>query len=269
MAKVVDTIVASAIIFLTTFVWSALIFKNAIGALVFSIAFAIVIAFSFCHFSKRGKKPYTYDRLESEFCIRGGEYVIDLINSIIKNNDFESCSNYILLANSIIIANFKFSPLGANDIANACKLALRHERNKIYLITKAVDRKAWQVAYFEEIRLEIVKTKQVFKFLSKHNALPNLNKTKSKFSARALIQTIFSRRNFKNYVFSGAVLICVSFLTPLKIYYIVFGTLLMLLALISLTPLGNGTISTPKIFDELEKQTEYEYVREKKNNELI
>lgn len=77
-----------------------------------------------------------------------------------------------------------------------------------------------------------------------------------------MLQTILSRRNFKNYAFSGAVLVLVSFLTPLKIYYIVFGTILLAFALLSLTPIGNGTINSPKVFEELEKENEDEYKRE-------
>ena len=80
-----------------------------------------------------------------------------------------------------------------------------------------------------------------------------------------LIEAVFSRRNFKNYVFSGAVLVFTSFFTPLKIYYIVIGTILFALALLSLTPLGNGTISSPKVFAELEHACEDEYVREIRN----
>lgn len=254
MAKVIDCIFASIIVLLLSFVFATLAFKNAIGALVFSCAFSLLIMISLHHFSKRNHKPYTYDRLETEFCIRGGEYVVDLLKSCLKNNKIENGGNYILLENSVIIANFKFSPLGGNDIVSVCRLAKKHEKNHVYLIAKAVDRKAWQVANLQDIKMEIVKTKQVFKFLAKHDALPVLKKEKTKFSLSLLIGAILSRRNFKNYVFSGAVLLGASFLTPLKIYYIVSGTILLLLALLALTPLGNGSLSTPKMFDELEKE---------------
>lgn len=264
MAKALDYIFASIIVTLTTFVWSALLFKNAVGAIVFSIAFSSVILVSVRYFSKRNQKPYTYDRLETEFCIRGGEYIVNLIKTALKNPQIENGSNYILLEKSIIIANFKFSALGGSDVANVCKTAKKHEKNHVYLITKSIDRHAWQIANLEDINIEIVKAKQVYKFLAKHNALPVLKKPKQKFSFRALLQTILSRRNFKNYAFSGAVLVLVSFLTPLKIYYIVFGTILLVLALLTLT-LGNGTLSSPKAFEELERECQDEYARENNN----
>lgn len=262
MAKALNYIFASVIVMLATFVWSALLFKNATGAIIFSIAFSFAIVVSAYYFSKRNQKPYTYDRLETEFCIRGGAYVIELLKTTLKNNKIENGCNYILLENSMIIANFKFSPLGGNDIASVCRLAKTHDKNHVYLIAKAIDRKAWQVANLEDIKMEIVKTKQVFKFLAKHNALPVLKKSKQKLSISALMQAVFSRRNFKNYMFSGVVLISISFFTPLKIYYIVFGTILLAFALLSLTPIGNGTINSPKVFEELEKENEDEYKRE-------
>lgn len=262
MAKALNYIFASVIVMLATFVWSALLFKNAIGAIIFSIAFSFAIVVSAYYFSKRNQKPYTYDRLETEFCIRGGAYVIELLKTTLKNTKIENGCNYILLENSMVIANFKFSPLGGNDIASVCRLAKIHDKNHVYLIAKAIDRKAWQVANLEDIKMEIVKTKQVFKFLAKHNALPVLKKSKQKLSISALMQAVFSRRNFKNYMFSGVVLISISFFTPLKIYYIVFGTILLAFALLSLTPIGNGTINSPKVFEELEKENEDEYRRE-------
>ena len=262
MAKALNYIFASVIVMLATFVWSALLFKNAIGAIIFSIAFSFAIVVSVYYFSKRNQKPYTYDRLETEFCIRGGAYVIELLKTTLKNTKIENGCNYILLENSMIIANFKFSPLGGNDIASVCRLAKTHNKNHVYLIAKAIDRKAWQVANLEDIKMEIVKTKQVFKFLAQRNALPVLKKSKQKLSISALMQAVFSRRNFKNYMFSGVVLISISFFTPLKIYYIVFGTILLAFALLSLTPIGNGTINSPKVFEELEKENEDEYKRE-------
>ena len=178
MTKALDYISLSIIVTLTTFVWAALLFKNAVGALIFSVALSIAIVFSIRYFSKRNQKPYTYDRLETEFCIRGGEYIIDLLVSSLKNPQIENCDTYILLESSIIISNFKFSPLGGSDIANVCKLAKKHDKNHVYLITKGIDRKAWQVANIQDVKIEIVKTKQVFKFLAKRNALPVLKKQK-------------------------------------------------------------------------------------------
>ncbi len=60
------------------------------------------------------------------------------------------------------------------------------------------------------------------------------------------------RSNFKSYAFSGTILILVSFITPLKIYYLIFGSISLIFALLTLTPLGNGTLMSPKVISDLE-----------------
>ena len=247
---------------LVTFAWATFAFKNWIGALIFSCAFTAVAIFTVSYVQKKKAKPYSWERLELEFCLRGNEYAIKTLLCAIKNADFDNSRNYIMLEKGIIIANFKFSPLGTSDVASACNLAAKHEKNEIFLLAKGIDRKAYQIANLEKIKLNLIKTKQIFRFLAKRNALPDLKKTKTKFDFRALAETMLNRRNFKNYAFSGGILILVSFITPLKIYYIVFGTLTLLMALLTLTPLGNGSITSPKVFSQLERELEDEYKRE-------
>ncbi len=262
MAKTVDFISITILTFLLTFVWAAFAFKNAIVSLVFSITIAILTTLTILRVFKTTQRPYTYDRLEFEFCMQGNEHVINILKSIIKNDKIDNGSNYILLNSAIIIANYKFSQLGLADICAVCNLATKHQRRRVFLLTKGIDRRAYLVAQQKGVKITVVKTKEVFKFLKKHSALPDLKPIKKKFSLKGLLQTALARHNFKAYAFSGAVLILTSFITPLKIYYMVFGSISILLALLCLTPLGNGGLTSPKAFDELEREIEQEYIKE-------
>lgn len=262
MSKTLDYIFASIVLSLVTFSWSTFVFHSWIGALVFSCAFTAVVIFTISYAKQKTAKPYSWERLELEFCLRGNEYVIKTLLRAIKNSDFENSRSYILLEDCVIIANFKCSPLGASDVAAACNLALKHEKQEVFLLAKGLDRKAYRIANLERIKLNLIKTKQIFRFLAKRNALPNLEKTKTKFDLKGVIETILNRRNFKNYAFSGSILILVSFITPLKIYYIVIGSLTLFAALLTLSPLGNGSFTSPKVFARLERELEDEYKRE-------
>lgn len=262
MSKTLDYIFASIVLSLVTFSWSTFVFHSWIGALVFSCAFTAVVIFTISYAKQKTSKPYSWERLELEFCLRGNEYVIKTLLRAIKNSDFENSRSHILLEDCVIIANFKFSPLGASDVAAACNLALKHEKQEVFLLAKGLDRKAYRIANLEKIKLNLIKTKQIFRFLAKRNALPNLEKTKTKFDLKGVIETILNRRNFKNYAFSGSILILVSFITPLKIYYIVIGSLTLFAALLTLSPLGNGSFTSPKVFARLECELEDEYKRE-------
>ncbi len=258
MAKIIDYISVSVITTLLTFVWSVYLFDNFVAGLVFSIGISIVVVLTIYYVTSKKQKPYTYDRLALEFSIKGSEYVVNIFKSILKNQQIESGCNYVCLENCIIIVAFKFSMLTIADMSGICSLATKHHKSKVFVIARGIDRRAYQAIQLENIKLNVIKIKPVFKFLQKHNALPNLKPIKRKFSIRMLAETILARSNLKSYLFSGAMLIGVSFLTPLKIYYIVFGSLMLLLALLTLTPLGNGNVSSPKAFDELEEAIQNE-----------
>lgn len=262
MAKAVDFVSISILTFILTFVWATLAFKNPIVSLIFSITIAILLTLTILRIFKSSQRPYTYERLEFEFCVQGNEYVINTIKSIIKNDKIYNGSNFILLNSAIIIANYKFSQLGLADICAVCNLAIKHERRRVFLLTKGIDRRAYLVAGQKNVKITVVKIKEIFKYLKKHSALPNLKPIKKKFSLKRLLQTMLARRNFKAYAFSGIVLILTSFITPLKIYYMVFGSISIFLALLCLTPLGNGGLISPKAFEELEREIEQEYIKE-------
>lgn len=252
MSKIIDYISGTFVIALLLFVFIETATNNFVVSLIISVALSAMCMFSIGYVLSRKSKPYSVDRLELELCMRENEYAINLLLSAIKNDKIENTQNYILLENSVILANFKFSSLSYGDINSALQIASKYGKSKIYIMTKGIERKAYQLANIKQIRIEIVKTKALYKFLKKHNALPDLKRQKRKLDIKQFFGIIFSRRNLKSYLFSGTILITVAFLTPLKIYYLTFGSILLVLALLSLTPLGNGSISTPKVFEELE-----------------
>lgn len=253
MSRIIDYIALGFILFILSFALAMLATNSIVIALIFSLALCFASLFTIKYVSSIFQKPYSWNRLEVYLCMCGSEYAINLMKSTIKNAKIESGLNYIVMKNSVIIANFKFSVLSYADINEACKIAIKHEKTEIYMLAKAIDRKAYQIATMQNIKVQLIKTKQFFKYLSKHNALPNLKKVKRKFDIKMFFEIVFSRRNLKSYLFSGTILIATSFLTPLKVYYISIGSILLVLALLCLTPLGNGSISSPKAFEELEE----------------
>lgn len=256
MAKIFDYISLTIITFLLTFVWSALAFDSALPALILSCTLTLIAVVTLRYIRQKTGKPYTYDRLALEFGIRGNEYIVSLLLGVLKNPDVLSGGNFILLANSIIISNYKFSALGISDVGAACMLAKRYDRTRVFLICRTIDRRAYTVARLENVKITPIRVKTVYKLLKKHGALPDLKPAKEKFSLKGFASVALARTNFKSYAFSGVVLILVSFITPLKIYYIVFGSISLALAALTLTPLGNGAFTTPGMVAEFESAIE-------------
>ena len=253
MAKTIDYIALTIVVLLLTFVWSTLLFKNWIISIIFSIAFTAALVLTVRYLLSKRNRPYTYDRLALEFSVKGNRYVIDLLKSLLKNGVLESGSNFILLENCLIISAVKFSMLSISDMGSICALAQRYSKKRVYVIARGIDRRAYSIVQLENVNFTLVRVKTIYKFLHKHHALPDLKPVKNKFSIRALIDAIFCRSNLKSYLFSGIVLILASFLTPLKIYYIVLGSISLFFAILTLTPLGNGTMFSIRVMDELEK----------------
>ncbi|MCM1306279.1 MAG: hypothetical protein NC037_00830 [Bacteroides sp.] len=252
MAKILDYFSMSVVLILLTFVWSTLAFKSWVGALIFSVAITAIAVVTVRYILSKRNRPYSYERLALEFSIRGNEYVINLLKDVVKYGCAECEKNYIVLSDCVIISAFKFSMLTINDMGGICELAAKFKGKRIYVFARGIDRRAYSIVQLENVKFSLIKIKTVYKFLLRHNALPDLKPIKNKFSFRALLDAVLCRANFKSYAFSGAVLILVSFITPLKIYYIVFGSISLVLALLTLTPLGNGTLTSPKVISDLE-----------------
>ncbi len=256
MAKTVDYIALTVIIFMLTLVWSAIAFGNFIGAIIFSCALSVAITFSVKYFSKNKKRPYSYDRLALELSVEGSGYLINLIRSTIKNDKIESGFDYILFDDSILIAAFRFNLLNVNDLGNIYRTSLKHNKKRIFVMTRGVDRRAYQALALKDIHISVIKIRQIYAYLKRCDALPDLKPVKHKFSPSRFGEMVLQRSNLKHYLFTGAVLISVAFITPLRIYYLVFGSISLLLALLTLTPIGKGHFRSSTIFDEIDKMNE-------------
>ena len=250
MAKTLDYIALSIVLTLIGFVFGAMLFKNIWYALVVATFFSLAIVFSIKYF-KRTKYRYNPTKLGTEFAIKGNEYVINLLKTTLKNAYIYSTFNYILLDKCLIGACFKFGTASAQDVLAFGKIAQDNSIKTVFLMSNGIDKKAYQVANAMEFRLKPIRLGALYKYLDKHSALPDLKKTKNKMSLPYILETIFARSNFKAYAFSGTILIMSSFFTPMRTYYIVIGTLLLVLAILSLA-FGNGNITTENAFKQLE-----------------
>lgn len=250
MSKALDYISLTIVIFLLMLVLSTFIFTKWAVVFLFASATTLVILFTVYYISGKHTRPYSYDRLAMEFSVRGASYLINLVKSTIKNNDFESGSNYIIIEDSILVACFKFSNLAITDLNSIVQLAEEKKKKRIFIMARGVERKAFQVLQFYDAKITIVKIRSIYNHLKKYNALPNLKPRKKQFSLQALFEAVFQRANMKNYLISGVILISAAFITPLRTYYLAFGSVSLIMALLTLTPLGKGTFKTDKVFDK-------------------
>ncbi len=253
--KTIDLIFLTLIVFALIFVWTGN-YLDIGPTLVLSVAITALTIVTVVHFIRQKIKPYDKDRLALELSVRGSGYLVEILKSILKNAVFESGSNWILLESALIIACFRFSLVGLNDVGNFYSLAIEKERKQVFLLCRGIDRKAVYLLEAKGIKISAIKIKGIYDFLARHSALPALEKEKRRFPVKKIFPLLLSRSNTKNYLLVGIVLLTTAFLTPLKIYYFVFGSISLFLALLTLTPLGNGDLGSNGAFNALMDETE-------------
>ncbi len=237
MTKTTDLITIGIVLLFLTFVWAGLICENVSVAIIISVAiegFYIVIAVAL---RRREGAPYAYDRLALELSIRGPSFLVENLKTILKNNEFESGFNYISVENALFYVNFKFGNVTINDMAGIYSTAKKCEKHNVFLFARGIERRALRLLESYGIYIKIVKIKQIYKLLKRHNLLPDLTKKRT-FKLADIPAIFMSKSNFKGLLFSGVILLTTAFFTPLKTYYIVLGSISLLLAIVSLSPLG-------------------------------
>ena len=242
MTKIFDLISVGVIIAFLSFVWAGLILEDVALSIVISIAITcgfFVIAHAI---TTREEKPYAYDRLALELSVRGPSFLVENLKTILKNHTFESGFNYISIKNVLFYVNFKFGNVTINDLPNLYSTAQKCEKKQVFLFARGIERKALRLLETYGIYITVVKIKPIYKLLKKHNLLPDLKKKRT-FRLQDLPVIFISKSNFKGLIFSGVILLSTAFFTPLKIYYLIFGSIALLLAIISLSPLGKDTPS--------------------------
>ena len=248
MAKTLDYVALTIILTLLTFVFGLLAFQNAYISLAVSASLSLATVFSIKYFSRK-KYRFSPSRLATHFSIKGNDYVVDLIKST-QNCEVETSSNVILLDHCAVFSCYKFGAVSAQDVASVAKAVENSSVKTVFVLSNGVDRKAYQVADYLGLRLKPVKIGAVYRYLDRHGALPDLKKPKRKISLPVVFETVFSRSNFKAYAFSGTILLFTAFITPLRTYYLISGSICLLLALFSLV-FGNGNLFALNAFKEL------------------
>lgn len=246
--KTLDYIALSIILAIVVFVWGALILDSLPLAIILACALSLAITFSVRFFGEN-KYKYSPQLLATHFTIQGNEYVTNLIAGTISG--VETKANYIYLPTCLIASLFKFATTTSQDVATVSKEALSHGVTKVFVLGCGIDRKAYQVANYLGVRLKLVKAGAIYRYLAKHDALPDLKKKKSRPSLKVWFDAVFARANVKYYAFSGVVLVLTSFITPLKFYYLIAGSVSLLLAIFSLA-FGDGSVYSLNAFKELE-----------------
>lgn len=239
MAKTIDYIALRFAIFMLLLIWfNYLINSFFLAGLLSIILFSVICTIIEWVKSRTKSSTYSLDKFNKHLSLMGSAYTLNLYAKTNKLDVDLIKNNTLINDKTKIISLFRYSDIGIEDIASTFRNAFENDIETIKIICKGVSRDALNLAETLPIKYEFIKGNLLYKQLKITNTLPTLitiEKTKLKnFSIKNFLDIILSTANTKHYIFSGAILGIMSFIVPMKLYYILVSTFSFLTALLTL-----------------------------------
>ncbi len=253
MAKKIDRIVLTIVLLVFNFLWLQILTKNIAITAILACLTTFLIAFVIWQIGSHVESsPYSERELAEEFAIRGNSYALTIFALALQNENFELKGNVLASEKTAIVANFKLGDLSLSDVLNC----YQQNKNKqtIIILTNSISAGCLQFARRFNSEIEIVSMKNIFKFLKAKNALPVIEKRKSTFSFKDFFSIFFKQKNAKYFLLTSIPLLIFSFLTPMKIYYIIMSAVAICFAIVSMLPFAHDNSGDGTNFNKLTKQ---------------
>ena len=155
---------------------------------------------------------------------------------VFENMEFKKENDYLISPlNIMIVCSAKFGNLSPDEILKYSKIAKQCGVEKCYLIAKELPKNAAITLFNFADNLKFIPLKIVFKLLKSQKLLSDklsIKIGKLNYSTN-IFDIIFDKSNIKKFLFVAIVLFAFSFLIPFKTYYIILGSVNILLAIIS------------------------------------
>lgn len=256
MARFIDRLVATFIVFIIC--TAAAFFITRVIAVSIAIAFCIALCFNLALQNIRRKKNDKNCSSEDLFyhLLKGGgdEVLAATKNLIASHLIVENKQNFfvVLIENKRVgvFSCYKSSAVGIDDVFRVYASAYKENLQAVYIVCRAVDRKAVACINRLDMEFEFLSHKQLYAKLKKQNLLPAIKKGNKRPSIAIIISAVFARKNALPFMLSGGSLALCSLFLPKAsaIYYIVLGSINLVLAIVCLFDLSHS--KCPKLFQD-------------------
>lgn len=229
MSKAIDFIALRLAVFVLTLIW-LLYLTDFLTAFIISGGLLCLFCFLTARQKDKTAEKVKLPDLIFHLQLQGGEYLISLLTG------GESDKKYFIEKQEMTYANFKFGKTVADDIAVIYRLAIKNDVKSVKLYAGEIDRNALLLASGLPLEINYIKPKELLKILNNRGIMPALIKRKKanpRVRAEAVYKTAFSAQATVYYLFSGLMTALLSFITPLKIYYLIMSSISLILAIIS------------------------------------
>lgn len=236
--KAVDSAAVKLILFTLLLIWFDYILDNFWGALaVAALSTLVLIIIIQKIIEKNNWKHYPKNKLYTQLALLGNSYTLGLYADAEKIN-FDGDGNYCVNDGALYFCAFRFSVLTYDDVAASYRISLNEKTSRTIIICNKVSREVMIFAATLYDDYTFITAADLYKLLKEKEALPPFiqykkQKKKNSITFSGIIDTVFSPFNTRYYLFTGIILALMSFITPLKTYYIISASVALLFALIA------------------------------------
>lgn len=237
MGKIVDAIIARLIIFVAITIVALFLVKSALTAVAISTVLTLIISICIAGIEKKQKeKAMKLKKFNTYMIVYGFDTIAETIEKILPGS--QKKNGYMLTAsNAVIMPTYKFSKVNKDDIIKAYRTAISENATDVYIIGIEADREALLFSTtLSDKKFFFIPSKVFYKAAKANNILPKdtISVKSEKIRFKDILLILFSKNNAKRFLVASVFLLLLSFLTPLKNYYLAISAVTLLFAVISL-----------------------------------
>lgn len=248
LALIFDSLFISFLISLTATVWIKRLIKNAnlfyfflilILLLSFIIIFILLLKRNDKKLFKNNHEKFLKDSLQF-LIISNNNFYNNFLSSLIKCTHVQ---NFLFQkGNDFLYINLK-TPLSAQDYFQAQELFLEHkkESSNLYFIYNIKDKSFDDVFIFSSLNAKLFASDIILKLMKEKNYFPVIKEEKQKLGFKKKLlnyakskSSSITKSHFKEFLFSGLSLVVLSLIAPFSTLYLIIGTILISLSIISI-----------------------------------
>ncbi len=248
VALFIDSLFLSFIISFLIYLWLNKFYKNAIFVKIISILILLSCFVLFLHlFNKHNNKLIfkNYNEIFLKNCINKLilSPSLEYENFICKLLNCSHIENYLFKLNDkFLYINIK-TELSSTDYFSFQETLIKNSimTNQLYFIYNSKNKSFDDIVSISNFQIELIKSEILIKIMSLKNIFPlEKEQTKTTPLKRKVINNIKSKCNtittkhFKEFFFSGISLLFLSIIVPFSNYYLISGTILLIISIISL-----------------------------------
>lgn len=228
-----------------------LIVAICLALLIFLLEFKLLKSKSDKRLSKSVKKTQL-ERLKEHLSMLKKSEALDIFYAVFKKKGFsvdrKKGGLYIKEKSALILTCFEFLELDKTFIVKAFNKL--NKSDTAFILATDCKKEILDFAKRFNGRISIVLTLDIYEFLEKNSALPHLQEVKATPKIKVVLKGFFTKKRALKFFFLGLTFLILSVFAFYKYYYVILGSILMIIGIVSrLFGLAETSTSPKKLPD--------------------